>query len=448
MAYKNLTAVNIVNVVNDQTTKQYNVSFPAVTKSNFSDMADQLRYAAPEVVNGWIHNLLNLVGLQICMNRRSYESPYRKLFQGDTPTENIQEYMMDVIRSKAYTPEADPDDFFEDEIPDVGTQYVTSPIKKVFAVSINEDALIAAFVSQDNFMNFVNDTVAAQLYNSMNLEETLTVEELLSRNIKEGNVFLIPSSKVVDQATALAFTAQMKSLTGNMAVRPTNKYALAGFYTMTPKEDGLIITDVSTKAVTETYSLAWAFHESFLNLQEKGQGIEMADDSICGGDVFAIYADRYALELRMKSGFPKTAYEFFGNKLTSKRWLHYQAIMALSYFNNMAAFADSTKIDTSASATLGLRDGSTAMNKGAKGQVYVSALTVTSGKLFDKFGSYEVSGNTDDDTMIDETSGKIVIGKNETGSDVTGLTGKYVTVTWTSHLDSTVTATLNIKINS
>lgn len=447
MAYKNLNAVNVVNVINQEVNKVYATSLPAVDAASFSNMASQLRQAPQPVQNAWHENLVNLVGMQLVKNKRAFESYFRKLHLGEISTFDIQLQMMDLINARSYSPDADADDFFADEKPDIATQYCNSVAKLKFPVSINEENLFGAFLSQEAFMNYMG-TIETQLYSSLEMADVQLVKQLITQNINEGNIYLIPASKVVDQATALTFTAQLKAIASDMAVEMSPKYNLSGYNTWTPKEEGVIISDTDTQAVTETFSLAWAFNKDYLALEQGGQAITMANDSIADGAVFALYADRYAFEIRNIIGFPKTVSQYFGNTLTLKRWLHYWALYTISYFNNIVAFADSRKVDSSASATLALRSGATAMNKGEAGQVYVSALTVTSGKVFDKFGDYTITGATSTKTVIDQKSGKITIGADETGSDVTDLTGKYVTVTWTSHLDENTTATLNIKINS
>lgn len=447
MAYKNFTAVNTVQAINNQIQKQYPITFPAINQSNFSDMASALRTASGPVQNAWQDELVNMIKDNILKNKRTYESYYRKLHLAPIPGFEYQLQMIDLIEARAYSPDADADDFFADEKPDVATQYVNYPQKFKFAVSVNIENLTAAFTSEARFMDFVGQ-IEANMYNSMEMSDVKTVNYMISQNIEQGNIFLVPMAKPVDQTTALAFTAQLKALAEDMAVELSPEYNLSGFNTFVPRDEGIVITDTDTKAVTETYSLAWAFNREFLDLQQGGQAITMKANSICGGKVFALYGDRYAFEIRNIEGFPQTRYQEFGNTLTTKRWLHYWAQYTMSYFNAMAAFADSTAIDSNPTIALGLADGTTAVNKGVKNQVKVSTFTPTTGKIFDKFGSYELSGETSDNTIIDQYSGKIKVGKDETGSDVSGLTGKYITVTWTSHLNANVTATLNIKINS
>ena len=441
MAYKNLNAVNVVNVINSEVNKVYATSLPAVDDATFSGMAKQLRQAPQQVQNSWQESLTNLVGMQIVKNKRQFESYFRKLHQGEIATFDIQLQMMDLINARSFSPDADADDFFEDDKPDIATQYANSVLKTKFPVSINEESLYGAFISQDAFMNYLG-TIESVLYSSLEMCDVTTVKELISKNVADGNIYLIPIDKVVDQATALDFTAKLKAIAADMSVEMSPKYNLSGFNTWTPREEGVIISDTDTQAVTETYSLAWAFNKEYLALEQGGQAITMANDSICDGAVFALYADRYAFEIRNIIGFPKTVSQYFGNTLTLKRWLHYQALYTISFFNNIVAFADKNKVDASqvSSITLALRSGNTGLNKGAKDQVYVSAMTVADGYVFDKFGDYTITGNNSQSTVIDAKSGKIEIGKDETAASIT--------VTFTSHLDANVTATLQLTINS
>lgn len=446
MAYKNLTALNVVNVINQEVNKVYATSLPAVTANTFSDMASQLRRAPQPVQNAWHETLVNLVGMQLVKNKRAFESYFRKLHLGEIATFDVQLQMMDLINARSYSPDADADDFFADEKADIATQYANSVAKLKFPVSMNEDNFYGAFISQDAFMNYMT-TIETQLYSSLEMADVTLVKQLITANIKEGNIFLKPGSPVTDQSSALAFTASLKGVAEDMAVEMSPKYNLSGYNTWTPKDEGVVISDTDTKAVTETYSLAWAFNKEFLALEQGGQAITMANDSIAGGAVYAIYADRYAFEIRNIVGFPKTVSQYFGNTLTLKRWLHYWALYTISYFNNIVAFADSSKIAAAADVdtiAIASRSGSLAMNKGARDQIYVSALTlktasVTAGKIFDKFGTYAISGNNSANTVIDEVSGKIEIGKDETAASIT--------VTFTSHLDDNVTATATVTVN-
>lgn len=446
--YKNLNATNIVNVINNAVNKVYNTALPAVTKATFSSMADQLRRAPAPVQNAWHDSLINLVGMQILKNKRTYESYFRKLHLGEIATFDVQLLMVDLIKARAYSPNADADDFFGDEKPEIEAQYANSVLKAKFPVSINEENLYGAFISEDRFMDYMN-TIDSVLYSSLEMADVEAVEALINENIAEGNIYLETGSKPVDQATALAFTKDLKSVSEDMAVKMSPKYNLAAMHTWTPKEEGVILSDTETKAITETYSLAWAFNKSYLDLEEGGRAITVARDSLANGNVYAIYADKLAFEIRNIIGFPKVVSQYFGNTLSLKRWLHYWALYTISFFNNVVAFADSTKVGITA-ATIALKSGLTALNKGGKDKAVVTGITADTGKIADKFGtwSFNTASVTSAKTTIDPVTGEIEIGSDEAGITFKGYTGNYIQVVWTSHLDDTVTADMLIKINS
>ena len=100
---KKMTAVNVVNAVNNQIKKVYNVNLPAVTAQNFSDMAGALRAVPNQVQNDWLNSLVNLVGLQIVKNKRQYESYFRKLHLESIATFDVQLQMTDLISAKTFS---------------------------------------------------------------------------------------------------------------------------------------------------------------------------------------------------------------------------------------------------------------------------------------------------------------------------------------------------------
>lgn len=435
---RKMTAVNVVNAVNNQIKKVYNVNLPAVTAQNFSDMAGALRAVPNQVQNDWLNSLVNLVGLQIVKNKRQYESYFRKLHLEPIATFDVQLQMTDLISAKTFSPKADSDDFFADEIPDTKTQYANSVIKLKFPVSLNEESLYGAFLNTGAFENYLQ-SIEVALWSSLEMADVTITKDMITKNIEQGNIYLIPLAKPTDQSSALAFTKEVKQIANDMKVEMSGRYNLSGLSTWTPEEDGMIFSDTEVEAVTDTYALAWAFNKSLLELKKDGNFITMAKDAIAGGSVYSMYVDRYAFEIREIVGFPKVAQQYFGNTLTSKRWLHYWCLYTMSFFNNAVAFIKPADVAIT-SATLATDDGVTALDNGATAWVKVASIVTPSGKYADKFGTFTISGNVSNDTMIDAESGKLVIGKDETAESVT--------VTWTSHLDNSVTATLSITLNN
>lgn len=437
MAKKNLNALNIVNVINKQINHSYNTTLPAVTKASFRDMAKELRIAPDVVRNDWHNSLINLVGLQMAMNKRQFRSYFRELTGREIDTFDVQMLMMDLLEMKAYKPDANADDYFEDVKPEIAAQYAHLNFQGVIPVSLNEESLYGAFISESAFMDYM-EMIERTLYSTLEMSDVQLVKELVNQNIKEGNIRLYPIEKPVDRDTALAFTEAVKATLADMEVEMSREYNLAGIATFTPREDDVIISGTDVKATTETYSLAWAFNKNFIDLENEGRAITAKSDAFAGGSVYALAGDKFAFQIHPVVGFPKVTTQYFGNTLTQKRWLHYWAMYIMSYFNNMIAFAKPGDVEIT-SATLATRSGSDAMNRGEKGQIFVDNIVVPEGKIADKFGCFELAGNNSPDTVIDADSGKIRIARDETAAKVT--------VTWTSHLAEGITAQKTITIN-
>lgn len=432
-----MTAVNVVNAINNAVSKRYPVSFPAITVKNFSDMAGQLSALAPEIQNAWQDVFINLVGMQVVKNKRKYEGYFKNLYKPDTATENIQLIMADLLDVKTYSPDADGDDFFEDAKADVETQYVVSTVKTVIPLSTNDVVEAAAFISPEQFEQHMA-SVVARMFDTLEMFDVTATKELINTNIEDGNLYLKPLAAPVDKDTALAFTKDVKTTSEDMRVEMGTKYNLSGMNTWTPAEDGVLMLTTDAVATSETYNLAWAFNKSYIDLKEKGQAIVIPSDGLAGGAVYGGYFDKDMVEIRNKTGFPRVATQFFGNTLTTKRWLHNQKIMALTYFNNGVFYIDPSKVGIT-SAVLDTRDGSKAVNRGGRKKVYVKSIVTPDGKYGDKYGEYTITGAASKNTVIDQYGGKLVIGKDETATKIT--------VTWTSHLDTKVTSTIDITIN-
>lgn len=473
--YVNLTGVGIANVLNGAVNKTYSCNLPAVTKENFSSLAGQLRAAPDRVQNAWQEGLIDIIGLQMLLNSRKFTSYFRVLHKQPLPTFDIQLIMIDLIKAKSYSPKADMEDYFEDAPARVGAQYAHLNLQAKFPLSINEESLYGALTSETIFMDYVN-ALRTSMYNSLEMADVATVKELINKNLAEGNIFLKVTSRPVDRDSALAFTKDVKSISADMAVEMTPRYNLSGFNTITQRGDGVVITDTETQAITETYSLAWAFNESYLSMQEGGRGITMQNGSLAGGKVFGLYGDKEAFRIHPIIGFPKIKTDYFGNTMTKKDYLHWWAMYIICYFENLVAFTDPNSITIPqnyrmASEKHGRIEGHYGntesalastyahIDRGGNDRLYVDELVFhdgTTNPLFDKFGTYTITGAnvvyneggyfqftetppTDPETAVDPITGMVYVGKNETV--------EAVAVTWTSHLDQNERYTERFLIN-
>lgn len=446
MARKALSAVGIVNVVTRATNEAFTTNLPYTTKSTFSDFGKQLATAPEEYKNKFYDNLINLCGMQIILGKRAYESYFKKLYKEPTLTENIALYMVDAIKAKSYDPEAT-SRILENDPPRIGVQYIQSILKRQYQVSDVEDLLTSAFTSEGAFMSAF-DAITTQLYSSMEDDNVIIIKDLLNQNIAEGNIRLVPISKPTNQAGLLSFMTNVKKIGSDWAVERSREWDVAGYRTYSPADDHYFLINTELDALNEVYNLPFAFNKSYLEMRSEGEAIVMGSSALAGGNVYAMMFDRDFLQIRDRVNHPRFTSFFNPSTLAMNRFLTVFSIMSVSLFSNACAFIDPSAVgfDATTPATLATRDGNSKYNPGSVAELYVSAIKADTGKYADKFGKWSITGSTDTETYIDEDSGELYLGPTEAGT-VAEDTKYYITVTWTSHLDSTVTATKLIEIN-
>lgn len=433
-------AVSMVNAINNEVSAQYPAArFSIVDENNFKTFSAEFRTSPSYIQNAWLDTLYNLIGLQMVMNKRVYESYFKKLHGVDIDTFDVQMIMVDLIQAKQYSPKADADDFFKDELPEVGVQYINNIVRVKFPVSTNETQLYGAFLSPEMFTRFV-DGIANSMTSSLEYYDVNLVKSMIEAAAEEGNIYLIPIEKPVDTETGNSFTAKVKQTSSDLSIEPSNKYNLSHLHTFTPKDDSVLIVTTEVAANADAWNLSWMFNMELSDLRKDGMFIEIPSEGLCDGNLYGVYMDRDSLQIHELVGFPRTETFYNGSTLTLKRWLHYQAMYNMCYFTNTVGYVIPSSVGLT-SATLTTKSKSTNANPGDIVYVKVDEIVVPEGKVADKFGTFSISGNTDENTTIDKNSGKLVIGPNEKG------TTNEITVTWTSHLVSSVTATLDITIN-
>lgn len=442
MARKNvLTAIGIVNTITQATNKVGEVQLPFVDKSTFSDFGKQLMSAPEEYQNGWLDNLINLCGLQIILGKRMYESYFKRLYREATLTEDIALYMVDAIKAKAFDPEGT-GRILENEPPRVGVQYIQSVLRRQYQVTDLEDLMTSAFTTEGAFMSFM-DAITTQLYSSMEDDNVQAIKTMLNENIAEGNIRLEPVAKPDTQAELLAYMRIVKRIGADWDAERSREYNLAGFRTFSPNDDHYFLLNTDLDALNQVYNLPWAFDKSYLEMKSEGEAIVMGSGALAGGNVYAMMFDRDFFQLRDRVNHPRFTSFFNAGTLSQNRFLTCFTVMSLAFFANAVAFIEPDVIgfDSTTPATLDTRDGSDHANLGEVKEIYVKAIKADTGKYADKFGKFSLGTHTSDDTHVDEDSGELFIGKDEAGDS------GVLTVTWTSHLDSTVTAEIEITLN-
>ena len=435
---KVVSGSGIINTITNATNGVANVQLPYVNTATFSGFAKSLAGTPDMYQNAFMENLANLGFLHKFIQSRAFESYFRQLYGEDILEEQLVLYATDAIKSRGY----DPDDthrFLEQHPPRVGRQIMQKVLRRQYQVATIEDVITAIAGGEASFMSFY-DATATQLWSSYEDDNLQVIKDLINDNITEGNLYLFPLAKPTTNTDVLALQVEIDTIANDWNSERYRDYNLAGFKTYTPKDALMYLFNNRISAMNKVYNLAWAFNERYVDLEEKGRAITMASDALAGGNVYSAIFDDKLFEIHNRIGHPKITSFYNPGTLSMDRLLTCFTLYGMNLFQNSVWFIDPSVVDTSPTLTISERDGSAYVDAGTIKEMYVDSLTVSSGKYFDKFGEWSVSGGSDPDTAIDKLSGELSVGANEASSTV-------LTVTFTSHLDNNVTATATVTVN-
>lgn len=443
MPKTNYDYVAIVNSVNATVGGMYSYEFPIVTSETFKAMAAAFVQAPTQIKNAYIDTLRNLMCNVAIKKVYRSENPFRKLYREDSSLtgdgdQYVEEVAIDQFIPLAYEIDASPERFFKSAPPKVKIQFLCNVLRKKYVVTLNSFALQPAFQSMEAFGNFWNSCLD-RLYADMEEDDKEEIMAALDGVIEGGNMRIVPATRPVDSPTALQFSKQLDVISRDLAFRRRRDYNLQHLSTKTAEGDAIMIVAGDVIATQNNYNLAWAFNRQYLDLYEKGQIIATDSDGFAGNKAFMIYTDTDFFRIHNVKGFPLLKQWENGDNLEEKRWLHNWKMVNFSYGSNALCFVEPENIGVATIEILdkGGKKAST-VKKGHFLQLALPKVTPEDGKLADCYVTYTITGAESPHTRIDQ-DGTLWVATDETAATIT--------ITGTSHLDTSKTATYTVTVS-
>lgn len=433
MAVKtNYNYVKIVNAINAKLGGLYDYEFPIITSENFKAMAAVFMDLPTMIKNAYIDELRNVMCNAVVKKVYRASNPFRKLYREDSVmtadgSQYVEEVAIDQFVPMAYEIDANPEKFFKNAPPRVKIQYLCNMLRKKYTVTINAFMVEPAFQNLDTFDSFWNKCLD-RLYADMEEDDKEEIMAALDGVIEGGNMRIVPATRPVDSPTAIEFSKMLDVISRDLSFRRRRDYNVQHLSTKTAEEDAIMLIAGDVIATNNNYNLAWAFQRSYLDLYEKGQIIATDSNGFADNRVFMIYTDTDFFRIHMAKGFPILKRWENGDNLEEKYWLHNWKMVNFSYASNALCFVEPKDIGV-ASVEILDREGNKASTvaPGKWLQLALPKVTPTEGKLADCFVNYEIAGKTSAKTRIDQ-DGTLWVAPDETADTIT--------ITGTSHLDS------------
>lgn len=207
------TNVQYLNAIRNRASSQYQARVPAATKANIQQNVQSMLSYSP-TRNEFMDGLINLIGLQVVL-RNSWTNPLAKFKRGMLGLgDTIEEIAIGL--ATAYTYDASRDylerHLFGQDVPDVQVRYHKISRQEFYKITINDDVLKRAFLSESGLSDFVTQLMAVPS-NSDNLDEFLQTTALFREYYDAGGFFVV---NVPDVAAATSGEREAKTLLRNI----------------------------------------------------------------------------------------------------------------------------------------------------------------------------------------------------------------------------------------
>lgn len=291
------------------------------------------------MLNEFIHGLVNRIALTIIENKSTYNNPLARFKKGSVPLgTDIQEL---------YTNPAQGEDYVFDNNamakllaitdPDTHVAYYRRNRQRKFPKTISREQLAGAFVSWDNFNEFIT-SITNSLYSGNYIEEYQWTKDLIDGAYDNDKIITEKVDDVTDEASGKAFVKKCRELFLNFKF-PSSKYNAYSKFSgakgkITTWTDESRICVIITNKVLSTIDvdvLAQAFNMDKANFM----GSVISIDEFKNNSIKAVICDESWLKIY--DNLLKFEDFYNGSTMATNLWLHAWNTFAISPFANAVA---------------------------------------------------------------------------------------------------------------
>ena len=357
----------VFNVVRESSSKAFMETVPAATKDNIQTLSNILfNDAYQPMLNEFVSNLINRIGLTIVRNK-TYNNPLAILRKGSMP---LGTDIQDIYENPA---EAEQYELSNTEMaklltitdPDTHVAYYRRNRKDLYTKTISRENLQGAFVSWNDFENYLS-AITTSLYSGNYIDEFELTKALVDGAYDNDKVIVEQVTAPVDNATSKAFVKKVRALFSKMSFPSTEYNAYSKFSgakgtikTWTDKDRIVLMITADALAEVEVETLAQAFNLSYADM--KARILEV--DHFNNPEIVAVLFDEawfqiYENIMRFD--------EFYNARVMAwNEYLHVWQTYAICPFANAVVFSTAkpkpaTAISMSTSSIAGAEVGDTA----------------------------------------------------------------------------------------
>lgn len=268
MANKIKAGANVFNAVRSSSTKSFQEIVPRATNDNIQDLSNILfndQYT-PQL-NEFVNNLINRIALTIIRNK-SFNNPLSVFKKGSVP---LGTDIQDIYENPANAEKYEYTDTAMAKLltitdPDTHVAYYRRNRQDLFTKTISREGLQGAFVSWDDFENYIAG-ITTSLYSGNYIKEFDLTKALIDGAYDSGKVVVETVTAITDESSAKEFVKKARSLYLKMSLPSTEYNAYSKFSgakgtitTWTESDRIVVITTADVMSQVDVEVLASAFN--------------------------------------------------------------------------------------------------------------------------------------------------------------------------------------------
>lgn len=251
----NASTVDIMNVIRQQGSTQYQNEVPEVTKASDIPVVGKVIYGDAALRNQFVNALVNRIA-RVVIQSATFNDPYRDLKKGQIQFgESIEEIFVEMAKPYEYSAEKGAQREFKRTPPKAHSAFHVMNWQVTYPITIQNRDLYQAFLTE----NGVTDLIARivdQVYTGAEYDEFLLFKYLIIKGVSHGKFYPIK----VGDGTNLDEAAAAFRGTSNLLPFMKSDFNESHVITNTPKERQSIFMDANFNAKFDVNVLAAAFH--------------------------------------------------------------------------------------------------------------------------------------------------------------------------------------------
>ena len=250
----NASTLDIINTIRAHASLEYQQTVPEIDNVSQLRQVGDVLFGYPALANQFLSSLINRVAM-VKIKSATFNNDFVELKKGYLEYgETVEEVFVRLAKAREFSAEKGEERELKRTLPKVETAFHTMNYKVQYPITIQQEDLRQAFMSEDGLLDLVAK-ILDSVYTGADYDEYLLFKYLMIKAIARGKMFPIAIDESSMNNSAVAFRGASNKITFI-----SNKYNSYGVRTATPKKDQYIFMDADYNAKYDVNVLASAFN--------------------------------------------------------------------------------------------------------------------------------------------------------------------------------------------